>query len=125
MPPENTVRLYSISGIKLTFDQYQRRTVRQWQARHMTADRPNCVLSADVDLALILVEQIGMHAAAAFLSTRGAGFALTCRVLQEPARRRTAAMTPALEVPGAHSSPDALSIEISENAIRDANVRRF
>jgi hypothetical protein len=67
----------------------------------MYTDRPNRVLSADVDLALMLLDQVGVHAAAAFLASRGAGFALTCRVLVEPARRRAGAMTAAPATPGA------------------------
>jgi hypothetical protein len=61
----------------------------------MTTDRPNRALSADVDLALALVEQIGVHAAATFLASRGANFALTCRVLAEPVRRRASAVAAA------------------------------
>jgi hypothetical protein len=66
---------------------------------HMDIDRPNRVLSADVDLALMLFAQIGRHAAAAFLASRGAGFALTCRVLADPARRRAVKSPPAPAIP--------------------------
>jgi hypothetical protein len=41
-------------------------------------------------MALLLVERAGVRLAAQFLARRGAGFALTCRVLAEPARRRAA-----------------------------------
>jgi hypothetical protein len=37
---------------------------------------------------LVLAEQQGVRVAAAFLAECGAGFALICRVLAEPARRR-------------------------------------
>jgi len=50
--------------------------------------RPNTDLAAVVDQALVLAEKQGARAAAAFLTERGAGFALTCRVLAEPERRR-------------------------------------
>lgn len=60
----------------------------------MLIDRPNTDLAAAVDVALLLAEQQGVRAAAAFLASRGAGIALICRVLQEPARRRSAATTP-------------------------------
>lgn len=52
------------------------------------AGRPNTDLAAVVDQALALAEKQGARAAAAFLTARGAGFALTCRVLAEPKRRR-------------------------------------
>lgn len=55
----------------------------------MPTDRQNSRLSADVELALVLAETVGVHAAARFLTKRGANFALTCRVLGEPARRRS------------------------------------
>lgn len=51
-------------------------------------DRPNTDLSTAVDQALAMLEQQGARAAADFLKARGAGFALTCRVLAEPERRR-------------------------------------
>jgi hypothetical protein len=54
----------------------------------MNADRPNRTLSSDVELALILAERVGVQVAARFLTKRGAGFALTCRVLGDPDRRR-------------------------------------
>jgi len=57
----------------------------------MTSDRKNSDLAIAVDLALLLVETKGIERAAAFLTARGAGFALTCRVLAEPARRRALA----------------------------------
>ena len=55
----------------------------------MTSDRPNTELAAAVDQALAVLEQQGPRAAADFLEARGAGFALTCRVLREPTRRRS------------------------------------
>jgi hypothetical protein len=57
----------------------------------MTADRPNSDLALIVDLALLRVDKLGVRGAAAFMASRGASFALTCRVLAEPARRRTPA----------------------------------
>ncbi len=62
------------------------------QAYHfpMSSDRLNRRLSADVDLALLLVDLVGARVAARFLAARGADFALICRVLAEPARRRSA-----------------------------------
>lgn len=57
-------------------------------ARTMTTSRHNTELSAAVDQALIIAQQQGRDIAAAFLEARGAGFALICRVLAEPARRR-------------------------------------
>ena len=51
----------------------------------MPTDRPNINLAAAVDEARALAD---VRAAAAFLADRGAGFALICRVLAEPARRR-------------------------------------
>lgn len=70
----------------------------------MTADRPNRTLSADVELALLLVDLVGAHLAAKFLTRRGADFALTCRVLGEPAHRRVGARTsePAEPAPRDH-----------------------
>lgn len=59
------------------------------------AGRPNTGLAATVDQALDLAEEQGARAAAAFLTARGAGFALTCRVLAEPARRRPRSDYPA------------------------------
>jgi hypothetical protein len=56
----------------------------------MTTDRPNRAHAAVVDDALALAEQQGVDAAAAFLAAHGVGFAVTCRVLKEPARRRAA-----------------------------------
>ena len=55
----------------------------------MPTDRPNTILATAVDQALNMAD---VHAAAAFLASRGAGFALICRVLAEPARRRTPAV---------------------------------
>ncbi|MFC5548210.1 hypothetical protein [Massilia aerilata] len=57
----------------------------------MTTDRPNSRLSADVELALTLAKKTGVRAAARFLEKRGAGFALICRVLANPERRRVPA----------------------------------
>jgi hypothetical protein len=51
-------------------------------------DRPNAELAASVDQALAIEIELGTQAAAAFLEARGAGFALTCRVLGAQARRR-------------------------------------
>jgi hypothetical protein len=51
----------------------------------MPIDRPNIELSRAVDQALTMAD---VRAAAAFLANQGAGFALICRVLGEPARRR-------------------------------------
>lgn len=53
-------------------------------------DRPNSSLAAAVDQALAVADEHGAQAAARFLTDRGAGFALTCRVLAEPMRRRAA-----------------------------------
>lgn len=55
----------------------------------MTTDRPNTDLAAVVDQALAVALEQGARAAAHFMEARGAGFALTCRVLAEPERRRT------------------------------------
>lgn len=52
------------------------------------ADRPNTDLSAAVDQALAVCLELGPRAAATFLEARGAAFALTCRVLGQPERRR-------------------------------------
>lgn len=60
----------------------------------MTTDRPDIKLAEAVDQALAMVPEHGVQAAAAFLADRGAGFALTCRVLAEPARRRAAGNPP-------------------------------
>lgn len=53
----------------------------------MPTDRPNTDLSAAVDQALAMADK---RAAADFLTKHGASFALTCRVLGEPNRRRAA-----------------------------------
>lgn len=66
-----------------------------------TTDRPNHELAAAVDQALAMPDR---QAAARYLEEKGAGLALICRVLAEPARRR-AAMTPAPAIPPA---PDLL-----------------
>lgn len=50
--------------------------------------RPNTDLAAAVEQALAVAIEQGTRAAARFLINRGAGFALTCRVLAEPDRRR-------------------------------------
>lgn len=55
----------------------------------MRSDRPNRRLSSDVELALALAERAGVRIAARFLAKRGAGFAVICRVLADPARRRS------------------------------------
>lgn len=52
------------------------------------ADRPDSRLAADIELALLLAERAGVRLVARFLTRRVAGFALICRVLAEPARRR-------------------------------------
>lgn len=52
----------------------------------MPTDRPNSTLSAAIDH--VLAEQRNPHDAARLLLKHGAGFALICRVLAEPARRR-------------------------------------
>lgn len=54
----------------------------------MTTDRPNADLALTVDLALLRADKLGVRAAAAFMASRGASFALICRVLAEPGRRR-------------------------------------
>lgn len=65
----------------------------------MITDRPNIQLSAVVDQALDLAEQKGVRTAAAFLTQYGADFALICRVLQEPTRRRVQQAAAALKPP--------------------------
>jgi hypothetical protein len=50
--------------------------------------RPNSDLAAAVEEALAVAIEQGTRAAARFLTDHGAGFALTCRVLAEPDRRR-------------------------------------
>lgn len=57
--------------------------------RRARTDRPNSSLATAVDQALVVADEYGAQAAARFLTDRGAGFALTCRVLAEPRRRRT------------------------------------
>jgi len=65
----------------------------------MIPDRPNTELARVVDEALAMVDRC---TAAAFLAGHGAGFALICRVLAEPARRRAATMgAPAARAPRA------------------------
>jgi hypothetical protein len=54
----------------------------------MSTDRKNTNLAAAVNQALILADQLGVQSAARFLAAHGAGFALICRVLGEPTRRR-------------------------------------
>jgi hypothetical protein len=56
--------------------------------RRGSTGRPNAELAEAVGLALVVLEEQGARAAADYLTKRGAGFALTCRVLAEPARRR-------------------------------------
>jgi hypothetical protein len=58
----------------------------------MAADRPNFTLADAVYHALAMPD---VRAAAAYLAEQGAGFALICRVLKEPARRRPGATTEA------------------------------
>ena len=53
--------------------------------RRAGGDRPNTELATVVDQALVMADRL---AAAQFLEASGAGFALTCRVLAGPARRR-------------------------------------
>jgi hypothetical protein len=50
-------------------------------------DSPNTDLAAAVNDALAVQLEHGRETAARFLMSRGAGFALTCRVLSEPGRR--------------------------------------
>lgn len=66
----------------------------------MPTDRPNTELTRAVDEALTMRD---VRAAAAYLADHGAGFALICRVLAEPARRRPATTTsaPAEQAPRA------------------------
>jgi hypothetical protein len=72
----------------MTLDQLQDATGRCWQDNRMTSDRSNRALSSDVEVALVLAGRVGVRIAARFLANRGAGFALICRVLGEPERRR-------------------------------------
>lgn len=65
-------------------------------------DRPNTELARAVDEALTMDD---VHAAAAYLVDHGAGFALTCRVLAEPARRRAAKSPVAPATLLSHSRP--------------------
>jgi hypothetical protein len=60
----------------------------------MTTDRPNTDLAAAVDEALAAQLELGTRTAAAFLEANGAGFALICRVLAEPGRRRAVDLSP-------------------------------
>jgi hypothetical protein len=53
-----------------------------------STDRSNIDLAAVVDQALAVSIEHGARAAARFLMSHGAGFALTVRVLAEPERRR-------------------------------------
>jgi|APAra7269097635_1048570.scaffolds.fasta_scaffold41461_2 hypothetical protein len=66
----------------------------------MELSRPNTELAAAVDHALTMGD---VRAAAAYLADHGAGFALICRVLAEPARRRPGATTEAPATPGART----------------------
>jgi len=52
----------------------------------MDNDRPNTELAAAVDHALTMEDVRG---AVAYLADHGPGFALICRVLAEPTRRRS------------------------------------
>jgi hypothetical protein len=52
------------------------------------ADRANTDLATVVDQALAVRLEHGSSVVARFLTERGAGFALTCRVLTEPSCRR-------------------------------------
>lgn len=63
--------------------------------RRAGTGRLNTDLAAAVDLALAIAIEHGARAAARFLEGQGAGFALTCRVLGEPARRRAVDLPPA------------------------------
>jgi hypothetical protein len=54
----------------------------------MTTDRPNTDLAAAVDQAVVILIEDGPREATNFLEARGAGFALICRVLADPGRRR-------------------------------------
>jgi hypothetical protein len=73
----------------------------------MHTSRQNIEFAADVDQALALAKERGVRAAAAFLADHGAGFALTCRTLAEPARRRPAASP---QAPAIHPPPDRLAL---------------
>ena len=68
----------------------------------MPTDRPNHTLAAVVDHALTIAD---VRAAAAYMADHGAGFALTCRVLVEPARRRPGAMTEVQAAPPPRGRP--------------------
>jgi hypothetical protein len=65
----------------------------------MTSDRPNTDLAAAINEALAVQLEHGRKTAARFLMSRGAGFALTCRVLAEPGRRRPTCEKVLLDVP--------------------------
>lgn len=69
----------------------------------MNRDRQNTDLASVVFQAVAKAETEGAHAAAAFLMERGASFALTCRVLAEPGRRRAEAI---LAAPAGQVLPD-------------------
>lgn len=66
----------------------QARVVQLGQHGRLTTTRSNTDLAIAVDPALLLAQTKGAWRAAAFLEANGARFALTCRVLAEPARRR-------------------------------------
>lgn len=61
-----------------------------------STDRPNANLAQIVDQALAVCLEHGRETAARFLMSRGAGFALICRVLAEPGRRRAFSLDPLL-----------------------------
>lgn len=53
-----------------------------------TNDRPDASTASLVDTALVLQAEFSTRAAAWFLTSKGADFRLTVRVLSEPAQRR-------------------------------------
>jgi bacterioferritin-associated ferredoxin len=68
----------------------------------MLVDRPNVELARAVDHALTMKD---VRAAAGYLADCGAGFALICQVLADPARRRRATTTAASAAPGPRGRP--------------------
>lgn len=61
----------------------------------MDIGRTNTELAAAVVIALAIAPVLGVQMAARYLERSGAGFALTCRVLMQPARRRHAVFSDA------------------------------
>ena len=70
--------------------------------RRMELGRPNAELAAAVEHALAMDD---VRAAAAYLAEHGAGFALTCRVLTEPLRRRASRPQQERDEPAALPEP--------------------